>query len=601
MSNKDNNKKRFSIIKTLRFLVPEFWKTSKLFFIISCLGMLTASLLSAGTTLLNQRFLENATDFASGSTVIRTVILSLIALSAVEIGIMLINHGLMYCDRLYNDKLDLHFRELFYDKIAKVSAINFEDTEKLDTINKAEFGIYNIKQFVLQTVGEMVLYQIPYLIFISWYVITLSPLLVLALLAAFIPALLSQIVRLKMYSRTEDASAPYRRQQNYYDSCITDRKYFKETRLLGAFSFFREKYVETIEILRKLSIKLCTKDDIITLVINIVTIISYTGVLILLFMLLMSKKITVGAFSAVYISIGRIFSAMNAVFNWSLSSIMKSLPYVGNYVDFFDFEDDSGKDIELSNDFLINVENMSFCYPSASRDSLSDVSFTVKKGETIAIVGENGSGKSTLIKLLIGFYKPTGGDIKYNGVSTKDISFSCLTEKSSAVFQKYCQYQMSLRDNIIIGDIRKEATDEEMRRACAMSGFTPEEAWLPDGFDTMLSREFKGIQLSGGQAQRVAIARAFYRDSEIVILDEPTAAIDPFEETKIYNRFANLSKGKTAFLITHRLGSVKLADRIIVMNDGKVDDIGTHEELMARGGEYRRMFEAQSQWYKSDE
>ena len=219
----------------------------------------------------------------------------------------------------------------------------------------------------------------------------------------------------------------------------------------------------------------------------------------------------------------------------------------------------------------------------------------------MAIVGENGSGKSTLIKLITGYYVPCEGEVAYNGVPTSKMAFSSVAKHLSAVYQRYPSYATTLRENLILGDTEKDVTYEELTKACAMAGFTPCEEWLPSGLDTMLSREFDdGVGLSGGQNQRISIARSFYRDSDITVLDEPTAAIDPIEEARIYGRFAELSRGRTSFIVTHRLASVKVADRIIMMKNGKAIETGTHEELMELNGEYRRMFDSQRQWYEDD-
>ena len=237
------------------------------------------------------------------------------------------------------------------------------------------------------------------------------------------------------------------------------------------------------------------------------------------------------------------------------------------------------------------------------------MSLTLRKGETLAVVGENGSGKSTLIRLIAGLYLPGEGTVRKNGVDTRQLTMDALTCRASAVFQKYQRYQMTLAENIVISDPGAESGKARLDSVCAMAG--TESGAFPQGYDTMLSREFDGIDLSGGQWQRVAIARGFFRGHDLIILDEPTAAIDliildestaaidPYEETLIYNRFAEIARDKSAVIVTHRLGSVKLADRILVMKDGEAVQIGTHDELIAREGEYKRLYEAQEQWYKS--
>jgi len=248
----------------------------------------------------------------------------------------------------------------------------------------------------------------------------------------------------------------------------------------------------------------------------------------------------------------------------------------------------------------IVLSNVSFKYPNAEKQAVKNVSFTFKKGETLAIVGENGSGKSTLIRLICGLYLPDEGSVRINGTDTRELTGKALYENTSAVFQKYQKYQMLLDENITISESGKEYDEAVLDGICEMAGVDKSESAFPNGYKTMLSREFDGVDLSGGQWQRVAIARGFFRSHNLIILDEPTAAIDPYEETRIYNRFAEISKNKSAVIVTHRLGSVKLADRIIVMKDGEVVQIGTHEKLINVEGEYKRLYEAQEQWYNDE-
>ena len=313
----------------------------------------------------------------------------------------------------------------------------------------------------------------------------------------------------------------------------------------------------------------------------------------------MKGRISIGEFAAMYAVIDQINNMLHNLFYNTFSNMSKQLPLMENYVRMMNFPEDEGIAVELPEKCSISLHNVSFRYPNQEKNALDGVSFDVAPGETVAIVGENGSGKSTLMRLLTGMYKPDEGEVMYGRYSTKEINMSSVARNYSAVFQNYAHYAISLRENLIVGDTDAVPEEGKMTLACRRGGFEPTEEWLPSGLDTILDRQFDGgVGLSGGQVQRIAVARAFYREAGSMILDEPTAAIDPIEEARIYNRFATLAKDKTAFIVTHRLGSVRLADRIIVMKDGRVAETGTHESLMKKNGEYRRMFDSQSSWYK---
>lgn len=225
---------------------------------------------------------------------------------------------------------------------------------------------------------------------------------------------------------------------------------------------------------------------------------------------------------------------------------------------------------------------------------MDGINLTIREGETLAIVGENGSGKSTLTRLLMGLYLPTAGTIEIDGIDMKTISPKTLYRDVSAVFQRYQCYKMTVRDNTQISDEESRKAAEGVLRQV---DFPIASEKFTEGMETMLGKDFGGIDLSGGQWQRLAIARGLYRVHDLIVLDEPTAAIDPIEEAKIYRKFAEISKDKTAVIVTHRLGSVHMADRIIVMDEGKIVDMGVHEELMEKKGLYYEMYQAQAKWY----
>jgi ATP-binding cassette subfamily B protein len=244
----------------------------------------------------------------------------------------------------------------------------------------------------------------------------------------------------------------------------------------------------------------------------------------------------------------------------------------------------------------IVMENVSFTYPNATSPSVDNVSLAIKPGETIAVVGENGAGKSTLVRLLIGMYKPSAGRVLVRGVDTLTADAASLFTGLSGVFQKYMRYLITLGENVTISQMGKT---DAVETALSDAGVAVDKETFPDGLDTMLSREFDGVDLSGGQWQRIAIARGLYRAHELVVLDEPTAAIDPLEESRVYKQFMEISRDKTAIIVTHRLGSVKAADRVVVMDKGKIIAAAPHVELLKSCALYSEMYNAQAMWYEN--
>ena len=246
----------------------------------------------------------------------------------------------------------------------------------------------------------------------------------------------------------------------------------------------------------------------------------------------------------------------------------------------------------------ITFQGVSFSYPESQKPVLHDVSFSFHAGETLAIVGENGAGKSTLIKLLARLYDPSVGRILLDGEDLRCIDKDDYYTQIGAVFQDYAEYHLSARENIGFGDLARLTNVSHILHAAELGGAKSVLDGLPNGLDTMLGKTTeRGVELSGGQWQRLALARAFMRDSQILIMDEPSAALDPLAERDIYSRFAQLAAGKMTVLISHRLTSCKMADRILVLEHGKIIEEGSHDALMAQGGRYAEMFTAQAEQY----
>ncbi len=311
-----------------------------------------------------------------------------------------------------------------------------------------------------------------------------------------------------------------------------------------------------------------------------------------------TDTMTISAFSVVISSINSVNNAANALVN-SFAEISQLALYFSNLREFFEYEPGINPGKEIPGEFeSLEFRNVSFRYPGAEKDSLSDVSFTLKKGEKLAVVGLNGAGKTTLVKLMMRFYDPTGGEILYNGINIKEFDLEKYRLQFGAVFQDYKNFALSVNENVIcrVCDDNDRAFAEE---AMKNSGAWDKISTLPGKGETVLTKEFdkNGVGLSGGENQKLSTARLFAHDFEIAVLDEPSSALDPVAEYKMYDNLVRATEGKAVVYISHRLSSAVLSDKIIVLDGGSIAERGTHSELLKTNGIYAGMFNRQADAY----
>ena len=247
----------------------------------------------------------------------------------------------------------------------------------------------------------------------------------------------------------------------------------------------------------------------------------------------------------------------------------------------------------------IAARALTFRYPHAEREALTEVDLTIRSGERVALVGANGSGKTTLVKLLLGLFQPTAGKLDYGDVPANRANRDALWNRSTAVFQDYTRFAFTLGENIGFGRWERMGDPGEIERAARRGGADAVAGRLAKGYETPLGREFEGAtELSAGEWQRVAISRGFMRDADLVVLDEPTASLDPKAEADVFRRFLAMASGRTTIVVSHRLGSARMCDRILVLKEGRLVEEGSHDELVDRNGEYARMWALQAGWYE---
>lgn len=320
------------------------------------------------------------------------------------------------------------------------------------------------------------------------------------------------------------------------------------------------------------------------------------------FRMLMAGRISLGLFTAFVLSVSSIMDS-TVLFSDELSALKRKNIEIDHYYQFMKLPDAEYGDKKLQEKtWHIEFRNVTFTYPSAKRQALKNVSFQFHSGESIAIVGENGAGKSTLVKLLLGLYKPDSGAIYVNQCELSELDEESMRRLFSVIFQDYTRYSLTLRENVAFGNMNLMKEDEKILQALRNGMADDIVKKGKKGLDMNLGRiEEDGIDLSGGQWQRVALSRALISEAAFVILDEPTAAMDPIAESRMYEAFFEVMKERGSIMISHRLASAVMADKIIVLGGGEVCETGSHEELMEQRGLYYEMYQRQSAWYQERE
>ncbi|MCI9675865.1 MAG: ABC transporter ATP-binding protein [Lachnospiraceae bacterium] len=595
--DKQGTVKQKSLLGMIRHVMILEWKKNPVMLVFAIVFAAVMGVVTAANVFFKQSFFDSVGSLAEGNATLSRTLMCGVGMAMFLVLTLLLQGASQLIYNNFNMLIMGHMGTLLNEKAARIDPIVYEDNRCLDQINKAYVGMEAVGTVVFTTLS-IVLSNMAYFVFMGCYFFSIKPMLLLVFALSFLPSIVGSFIRRNMFAKMEHLSAPHRRKYEYFEKCLCSREYAKETRLWRGESYFKRLYGKSLDKYTDLQWKTTKRSELIMIALRFMLLSGYVGTIIMLFYYLFQGEIGVGAFAAVFSSLDQMFDTMDGVFNYQIGAITRNFGAAQNYYTFLNLREREGTDpgaIERGN---IELNGVSFTYPNSSKPALEDINLTVRKGETIAIVGVNGSGKSTLTRLLSGLYLPDKGRMLVDGRDASEIAPSRLYRGVSAVFQRYQSYKMSVDENVRISETGKTAANEAVvRDVLEKADFPLDNGKLTEGLNTMLGKDFGGIDLSGGQWQRLAIARGLYRDHELIILDEPTAAIDPLEEADIYRKFAEISRDKTAFIVTHRLGSAQIADRIIVMDSGRIEDMGTHEELMQREGKYREMYHAQAKWY----
>lgn len=505
-------------------------------------------------------------------------------------------------DRVLQYKLTNHVNSLIMEKAISLDLQFFEDPQFYDNLQNArrqsDSSAISIVNAILQIIQQVITLASVLVLLVRF-----SPLLAIVVFVAAIPSFLSQSQYAEMAFRAVTRRAKEARLLNYLEQLLTGNDTFKEVKMFGLGKPLLERYRQLFINFFNEDIAIARKKSLAGLGWGLLSSLAYYGSYVWVILRTIAGAATLGDMT-MFLSIFRQSQQSITSLLGNFNNLYESNLYLDNLLDYLKITPVlvNPKDGLMAPSPIeqgIRFQNVSFKYPGSDVFVLKNINLFIPPGESIALVGLNGAGKTTLVKLLTRLYDPTEGEILLDGHDLREYDLASLHQRFGVIFQDFVRYQFSVRENIGFGQVDELENLEKIKDAAERGGADQVIEGMPNGYETILGRRWeKGLELSGGQWQKIALARAFMRNAEALILDEPTSALDAEAEYEIFKRFRELMSGRIAVLISHRFSTVRMADRIVVLSDGRIVELGSHAELMARGGPYSRLFELQAEGYR---
>jgi ATP-binding cassette subfamily B protein len=547
------------------------------------------------------RLIIKAVDVASG-TPLRPHFWWLVGL---EFGLAclasILNRGVDYCDTLLADKFIRHISVRIMYHASRLDLASYEDPLFHDKLERARVQATD-RLGMVQQLGRLV-QQVITTVSLAASILFFSPWLLVVLIACVIPAFLGESHFAFLGYAQAFRQTPIKRQIDYLRFLGASKDSAKELKLFGLSKYLTDRFQKLSDDIYVQNVSLAKRRLLASSLLSLLTTVGYYGAYAYVILETVRGEMTVatlvfltGAIAGASANLQMIFSTFSSIADQSL--------FLTDLLQFFAVRPtvfSKPNAIKTPQPIKLGIEfrDVTFSYPGSDRPILRNLNLFLKPDERIALIGENGEGKTTIVKLLTRLYDPTAGQILLDGVDLREYDLDDYASNIAVIFQDFMRYDMTAWENIAVGQIGARENLEKVELAAKKSLAEGVIQKLPNGYDQMLGRRFEtGVDLSGGEWQKVALARAYLRDAQILVLDEPTAALDARSEHEVFERFAELTKGKMALLISHRFSTVKMADRIIVLEKGVIAEQGRHEQLMAHGGRYAEMFELQASSYR---
>ena len=586
-------------IKLFRESLKLVWASAPGWAIVNIFISLVSSFLPLGLLFLIKLLIDNITKVSSGATgsgfsqvlwlIFAVVLVYFLDEISADFG--------SFVRKKQALKLESYMYDLLHSKSIKLDLINFERPDYFDCLARASREAPWRPNSILNNLVSM-FRGVLSLLLMAGLLAGLNWLLVVLLLVVNIPAIWLRLHYADVIYSFQRKQTPEARKTAYFNWLLTGDRPSRELRLFGLGDYFKSLFRRSFLKQKEEEINIIRKRTLIETISNVFKAAAVLIVLLFIARETINKRLTLGEMAMFILAFRQGMMYIKDIFS-SLAGLYEDSLFIGDTFEFLNLKEKivAVDPVTVPSSFnkKLDVQNLSFSYQGNNLPVINNVSFEIRKGEIVALVGPNGAGKSTLVRLLCRLYDPETGCIKMDGNNIKNMDPGEYRRFFSVVFQDFMLYNLSAGENIRLGNIKTEDPKEKIISASSLTGVNDLISSLPKGYDTVIGNLFDDSrELSWGEWQKIAIARALFRDAPILILDEPSSALDAETEYEIFNRFREIVKGKTSILISHRFTNVRLADRILVINKGALEESGTHEELMKKKGLYYNMYTKQS-------
>jgi len=595
-------RERISALRNVPAVLRIVWESGPTVVVLGVVFRLIASLLPLGLLWITKLIIDGIVHAITTHQAVPPRLWWLVAaeFSLAVFGSVL-SRGVDFLDALLADKYTRHVSVLVMKHAAELDLTAYEDPIFYDRLERARVQATD-RLGMIQSIGRLV-QQVITTISLSISIILFSPWLLLMLVAGVVPAFLGESHFAFLGYAKNFRQTPIRRQLDYLRVLGGSKEAAKELKLFGLASFLTERFSRLSNQIYDEDVALARRRLVAGSFLSVIGTAGYYSAYVFVIWRTITGVLSIGTLTFLSGAIQQASSNIQQIFS-TVSSIADQALFLTDLIAFFEMRPTiASKPNALPAPRPIThgfeFRNVSFRYPGSSRLILNGLNFHFHPGERVALIGENGQGKTTIVKLLTRLYDPVEGQVLLDGIDLREYNLEDLYREIGVIFQDFMRYEMTARENIATGRIERIDDLPLLHQSARKSMADEVISKLPYGYEQMLGRRFDGgIDLSGGEWQKVALARAYLREAQLLILDEPTAALDARSEYEVFKRFAELTAGKMALFISHRFSTVRMADRIVVLENGRIAEDGDHEQLTHLGGRYAEMFELQAASYR---